>query len=56
MMIKIFIFKGVRLMNFNMTMGELIFFSILIFYIGWLNTSIREVKQRLTNIEKLLNK
>ncbi|EQB86178.1 hypothetical protein J2Z44_002671 [Clostridium punense] len=39
-----------------MTMGQLILFLILIFYIGWLNTSIREIKQKLSNIEKMLDR
>jgi hypothetical protein len=37
-------------------MLQLIFFVILIIYIGWINTSIREIKQKLSNIEDLLKK
>jgi len=37
-------------------MVKLILFIILIFYIGWINTSIREIRQKLSNIEELLKK
>jgi hypothetical protein len=37
-------------------MIKLILFIILILYIGWINTSIREIKQKLSNIEDLLKK
>ncbi len=39
-----------------MSMGKLIIFIILMLYIGWINTSIREIKEKPSNIEKLLNK